>query len=97
LDKGLFHFPRTPAFSLKEWGIKNIPLVFFPRERLLGFAHVDHVASQKVLEKIGMICFKIDQHYNMPFKFYELRLQNAHNHKELEDGIIGSLPSADPF
>ena len=62
------------AFSLKEWGIKNISSVFLPKGRILGFAHVDNIASQKVLEKIGMICFKLDQHYNMPFKFYELRL-----------------------
>jgi len=81
------------AFALKEWGTKNIPSVFMPNNRILGFAHVDNIASQKVLEKIGMICFKLDQHYNMPFKFYELRLQDTHNLRELEDVIVNSFPS----
>lgn len=85
------------AFALKEWGIKNIPSTFLKKNRILGYAHVEHIASQKVLEKIGMICFKIDQHYNMPFKFYELRFQNAHNHKVLEDATVDSFPSSDNF
>ncbi len=62
------------AFALKDWGIKNIPSQFMPKNRILGFAHLDHIASQKVLEKIGMVCLKVDQHYGQPYKFYELGL-----------------------
>jgi ribosomal-protein-alanine N-acetyltransferase len=61
------------AFALKEWGFENIPVDFMPQNRILGFAHAEHIASQKVLEKIGMTCFKIDQYCGTIFKFYEAK------------------------
>jgi RimJ/RimL family protein N-acetyltransferase len=59
------------ATALLTWGFSNIPSDFLKQNRILGFAHINHMASQRVLEKIGMTYFKTDNICNIPFKFYE--------------------------
>ena len=59
------------ALELLDWGFRNIPSEFLPKNRILGFAHINNKASHNVLEKIGMTYFKTEDICGLPFKFYE--------------------------
>jgi RimJ/RimL family protein N-acetyltransferase len=54
--------------GLIKWGFENLSY-----ERLIALAPLDHLASQKVIEKCGMVYFKIDSYQNTPCRFYEVK------------------------
>ena len=59
-------YATEAAIALLEWGAKHIPA-----DRIIGFAPLNHVASIRILEKIGMKFWKMDIYQNIPCVFYQ--------------------------
>ena len=53
------------AAALRDWAFANLPVEYF-----LAFAHVDNLASCRVLEKIGMTPTHVAETHGMPCRFY---------------------------
>lgn len=69
-----FGFATEAVGGILDWAFQNIPKEYFPRNRIIGFAPLDHSASQKVMEKCGMTYFKTDLYEKIPCKFYEISM-----------------------
>lgn len=59
--------------GILSWAFSNIDPCHIPHGRIIGFAPMDHKASQKVLEKCGMTPYKTDTYHGIPCQFYEFR------------------------
>jgi [ribosomal protein S5]-alanine N-acetyltransferase len=60
-------YATEAAQALVHWIVATTEL-----EYVIGFAAVEHVASRKVLEKIGMTLTTVRMKKEMPFAFYKL-------------------------
>jgi len=56
--------------AILEWGFDNTEL-----ECVIGFAPMEHLASRRVLEKVGMVFTHTDFYQNIECGFYEIRKQ----------------------
>ncbi len=60
----------TEALStVLEWAKKNID-----SDEIIAFAPVDHIASQRVMEKCGMHFYKSDIGHGAQCKFYKIKI-----------------------
>jgi ribosomal-protein-alanine N-acetyltransferase len=85
---GFSRLAETGEFELgysilrSEWGkgyaseiASALALLFFTlgkADHFVAFAHVENIASQKVLEKAGMRLVRTGPYHDMPFRFYRM-------------------------